>query len=175
MGAAQRFLEAVSEYVGVVAAFLIIPLLAIVTYEVAMRYGFNAPTVWAFEATTLLYGMHFVLSFAYTHKHNGHVAIDVIESRFPAKARTVLRIIVNLVLFLPTVGLLAIWSVIYAGDSWGNWERASTSWAPPLYPFKTIMAIGLVLLFTQGVAKLLGDIHALKHPKGENQTGEVSE
>ena len=30
-----------------------------------MRYGFNAPTIWAFEATIFLYGVHFMLSFAY--------------------------------------------------------------------------------------------------------------
>ena len=162
MGGVQRFLDALSEYVGVAGALLIIPLLGVVSYEVAMRYGFNAPTIWAFEATTLIYGMHFILSFAYAHKHDTHVAIDVIENRLPPKTRLVLRLIVNCVLFLPTVGLLAIWSVIYASDSWGNLELASTSWAPPLYPFKTIMAIGLILLFGQGIVKLLGDIRALK-------------
>ena len=162
MGAVQRFLEAISEYAGVLAAFLIIPMLVVIVFEVAMRYGFNAPTVWAFEATTLLYGMHFVLCFAYTHKHNGHVAIDVLESRMRMKYRLILRIIVNIGLFLPTVTLLAVWCVIYAGDSWGNWERASTSWAPPLYPFKTVMAIGMLLLLGQGVAKLIADFSELK-------------
>lgn len=175
MDAAQRFIETLTEYVGVVAALLIIPLLVVVSYEVVMRYGFNAPTMWAFEATTLIYGVHFVLSFAYAHKHNSHVAIDVIENRFPAKFRMVLRLIVNCVLFLPTVGLLAIWSIIYAADSWGNWELASTSWAPPLYPFKTIMAIGLVLLFAQGLAKLFGDIRSLKDFGGQSDAEGVSE
>ena len=171
MGAVQRFLEAISEYAGVLAAFLIIPMLAVIVFEVVMRYGFNAPTVWAFEATTLIYGMHFVLCFAYTHKHNGHVAIDVLESRMRMKYRLILRLIVNIGLFLPTTGLLAIWCVIYAGDSWGNWEKASTSWAPPLYPFKTIMAFGMILLFTQGLARLIGDMGELK--KIKNQTADV--
>ncbi len=111
--------------------------------------------------TTLIYGMHFMLGFAYTHKHDGHVAIDVFESRLPKRPRTILRIIVNLVVFTPTVGLLAVWSVIYAATSWQNWERASTSWAPPLYPFKTVMAIGFVLLFLQGISKLIHDFRSL--------------
>ena len=157
MGAAQRFFENLSEYVGICAAFLILPLLLVVTYEVIARYGFNAPTVWAFEATTLIYGVHFVLSFAYTHKHGGHVAIDVIESRLPPKLRAGVRIFANLFLFLPTTGLLSIWGVIYCADSWKNWELASTSWAPPLYPFKTLMAVGFILLFLQGLAKLIDD------------------
>jgi len=173
MGTVQRFLEAISEYAGVLAAFLIIPMLVVIVFEVIMRYGFNAPTVWAFEATTLIYGMHFVLCFAYTHKHNGHVAIDVLESRLRKKFRIALRIIVNTVLFLPTTGLLAAWSVIYAGDSWGNWERASTSWAPPLYPFKTIMAIGMIMLFGQGLALLIRDCGEWKSLKKNPSEFEV--
>lgn len=177
MGAVQRFLENLSEYVGVVAAFLIVPLILVVTYEVIARYGFNSPTIWAFEATTLIYGVHFVLSLAYTHKHDGHVAIDVIQSRLPPKLQIWVRIFANVFLFLSTMGLLSVWAIIYAADSWKNWELASTSWAPPLYPFKTIMAVGLVLLFLQGVAKLIVDVRALrKHhedsstPNAENQS-----
>ncbi len=157
----EKSIDGLNERVGRLTSYLAIPLIVVVVYEVFMRYLFNSPTVWGFEATTFIYGMHFVLGFAYTHKQNGHVAIDVFESRLPIKPRTILRIIVNLALFIPTVGLLAYSSVIYAATSWQNWERASTSWAPPLYPFKTIMAIGFILLFLQGIAKLIGDFRAL--------------
>ena len=154
-----------NEKVGYYTAFLSLPLIVVVAYEVVMRYLFNAPTVWAFEATTFIYGVHFMLGFAYTHKHNGHVAIDIFEARLPHKPRTMMRLIVNLVLFMPTIGLLSAWSVTYAIDSWQNWERASTSWAPPLYPFKTIMAIGFVLLFLQGIAKFSADLRSLRNPE----------
>jgi len=158
----EKSINSLNEKVGYFTSFLVIPLVVVVAYEVVMRYLFNAPTVWAFEATTFIYGVHYMLGIAYTHKHDGHVAIDVFEARLPQKARTVLRVIVNLILFMPTVGLLSAWSVIYAATSWQNWERASTSWAPPLYPFKTVMAIGFILLFLQGVAKLIADIRALR-------------
>ena len=164
----EQSINGLNERVGRITSYLAIPLILVVVYEVMMRYLFNSPTVWGFEATTFIYGMHFVLGFAYTHKHNGHVAIDVFESRLPFKPRTILRIIVNLVLFVPTVGLLAYQSVIYAASSWQNWEKASTSWAPPLYPFKTIMAIGFILLFLQGIAKLIGDFRSLKAPETED-------
>ena len=158
----EQSINGLNERVGRWTSFLAIPLIVVVVYEVLMRYLFNSPTVWGFEATTFIYGMHFILGFAYTHKHDGHVAIDIFESRLQFRPRTILRVIVNLVLFVPTVGLLAVWSVIYASTSWQNWERASTSWAPPLYPFKTIMAIGFILLFLQGIAKLIADIRSLK-------------
>jgi len=169
----RKFAQAIdtlNENAGYYSAFLVLPLLCVVSYEVIMRYGFNAPTSWGFEATTFLYGVHFVLGLGYTHKHNGHVAIDVFEVRLATRTRTLLRIAVNLIIFIPTMGLISIWSVIYAGTAWMQGELASSSWAPPLYPFKTLMAIGFVLLFLQGIAKLIHDFHHLNQPafSGEN-------
>lgn len=158
----ERSIDALNEKIGLLTSYLALPLIGVVAWEVVMRYIFNAPTYWAFEATTFLYGVHFVLGFAYTHKHDGHVAIDVFESRLPQRPRAFLRLATNLVIFIPTMGLIAIWSVIYAISSWKELERASTSWAPPIYPFKTIMAVGFVLLFLQGVSKLIKDFRSLR-------------
>jgi len=162
MQSVARAIDALNEKVGLLTSYLALPLIGVVAWEVVMRYVFNAPTIWAFETTTFIYGMHFALGFAYTHKHDGHVAIDIFEARLPRRSRTILRLIANGVIFMPTMGMMAIWSVIYAATSWQNWERASSSWAPPLYPFKTVMAIGFVLLFLQGVAKLIDDFRSLR-------------
>jgi len=137
----------------------------VVTFEVMMRYGFDAPTTWAFEMTTFLYGMHYMLTLGYAHKYDGHVAIDVFEARLADRPRAILRIVSNLVIFIPTVGMLTVWSVLYASTSWQLWERASSSWAPPVYPYKTVMAIGFVLLFLQGIAKLIQDVRILRSRK----------
>jgi len=162
MASIDRAFDALNERVGVCTSYLVLPLIGVVAYEVVMRYGFNAPTTWGFEMTTFLYGVHFILTLGFAHKHDGHVAIDIFEARLPKKPRTILRIIANLVLFIPTVGLLAVWSVLYAKTSWMDWERASSSWAPAVYPYKTIMALGFILLFLQGVAKLIQDFRALR-------------
>jgi TRAP-type mannitol/chloroaromatic compound transport system permease small subunit len=159
----SQSIDALNEKIGVYSSYLVLPLVGVVVYEVFMRYVFDAPTSWGFEMTTFLYGVHFMLALAYAHKHDGHVSIDVFESRFPVKVRTKLRIISNLVIFIPTIGLLTIWAIKYAITSWGFWERASSSWAPAIYPYKTLMAIGFVLLFLQGLAKLIQDFGALRN------------
>jgi TRAP-type mannitol/chloroaromatic compound transport system permease small subunit len=158
----DRAIDALNEKVGFYTAYLILPLIGVVAYEVLMRYAFDAPTSWGFEMTTFIYGVHFILTLGFAHKHDGHVSIDVFEARLPKKTRTILRIISNLVLFVPTIGMLTIWSVLYAKTSWLGWERASSSWAPPVYPYKTLMALGFFLLFLQGVAKLIQDFRALR-------------
>ncbi|MDH3359996.1 MAG: TRAP transporter small permease subunit [Desulfobulbaceae bacterium] len=155
-------IDNLNEKIGLYASFLVLPLIIVIVFEVFMRYGLNAPTSWAFELTVFLYGLHYSFAMAYAHKHNTHVAIDVFESRLSEKSRLVLRIITNAVLFLPTIGMLTVYMCIMAANSWQQWEHASSSWAPAIYPFKTLMAIGFILFFLQGLAKLIKDIRLLK-------------
>ncbi len=156
-------IDALNEKVGFYSSYLVLPLLGVVGWEVLMRYLFNAPTSWAFELTVFIYGVHYSLTLGYAHKHDIHVCIDVFESRLAPRPRTILRIVANLVLFIPAIGLLAWYSCDLAATSWNEWERASSSWAPALYPYKTLMAIGFVLFFLQGIAKLVYDIRSLKN------------
>ncbi|MBM9603315.1 TRAP transporter small permease subunit [Desulfopila inferna] len=158
-----RIIDAVTEFVGFYSAYLILPLIGIVSYEVFMRYAIGAPTSWAFEMTVFVYGVHYMLALSYAHKHDGHVAIDVFQARLPEKSRRYVNIIANLVMFLPTIGLLTVWSFIYAASSWGMGERASSSWGPIIYPYKMIMAVGFLLFFLQGVAKLINDFRSLRN------------
>ncbi len=155
-------IDTLNEKIGFYASYIVLPLITVVVWEVIMRYGFNAPTSWAFELTVFLYGIHFCFALAYALKHDTHVAIDVFESRLPQKPRLKLRIFTNAVLFLPTIGMLSFYICVMAVNSWQQWEHASSSWAPPVYPLKTLMAIGFILFLLQGVAKLIQDIRSLK-------------
>ena len=155
-------IDTFNEKFGFYASYLVLPLIIVVVFEVFMRYAFNAPTSWAFELTVFLYGVHFCFALAYAHKHNTHVAIDVFESRLSKKSRVILRIVTNAIMFLPAIGLLTFYMCVMAASSWQQWEHASSSWAPAIYPFKTLMAIGFFLFFLQGIAKLIQDIRSLK-------------
>lgn len=158
----SRAIDALNEKIGFYSAYLVLPLIVVVVYEVFMRYAFNAPTSWGFEMTVFLYGMHFMLALGDTHRANGHVQIDIFESRLQPNNRTKLRIFTNLVLFIPTMGCMMIWSIKYAATSWSMLERASSSWGPAIYPYKAVMAVGFVLFFLAGVSKLLQDFRALR-------------
>lgn len=164
MNPIEKGINALNEQVGYWTSFLMIPLLAVVAFEVFMRYAFNSPTSFVFELTMFIYGIHYMLGLGYTYKHNTHVCIDVILARLPKKPQAAIRIFSHLVLYLPTMGLLAVGAVLYAADSWVNWERASTSWAPALYPQKTIMAIGFILILLQGFVKIIEDWRILRQP-----------
>lgn len=142
---------------GEVTSLLVIPLLLVVIYEVFMRYVFNAPTVWGFEATTFLYGIHYMFGLSYTDVTGGHVKVDIFTSRARGRTQAFISALTTLVLFLPVMTCLTFWSFTFALSSVAGREVNSTSWAPPIYPFKMIMAFTLLFLLFQGISNLIRD------------------
>ncbi len=147
---------------GEISALLALPLLVVVVYEVIMRYAFNAPTTWGFEATTFLYGIHYMLGLAYCDVYGGHVRVDIFSSRLPRRAQGVIGVLTNLVFFMPVMVLLTIASWKYALTSIAGRELNPTSWAPPVYPIKTLMAIAFSFLLIQGFSNLIHNIRVLQ-------------
>ena len=60
-GRIDRFTDAI----GFAVAWLNVPLVLAVAYEVIARYFFNAPTIWAYDVTYMLYAAIFMLGAAY--------------------------------------------------------------------------------------------------------------
>lgn len=146
---------------GEITSMLILPLLAVVIYEVIMRYGFNTPTSWGFEATVFLYGTHYMLGVAYTDVKKGHVQVDIFTSMASKKVRAALGALTTLVLFLPVMVCMTIASSKFAWTSIQGLERNSTSWAPPIYPIKVIMAVCFFFILLQGISNLIKDLQVL--------------
>ncbi len=53
-------------------------------WEVVARYCFNAPTVWAYDMTFMLYGTFFMLGSAYTLLRGGHIRTDSLYAQMVA-------------------------------------------------------------------------------------------
>jgi TRAP-type mannitol/chloroaromatic compound transport system permease small subunit len=158
----SKKLEQITRKEGEITSFLIYPLLAIVVYEVFMRYAFNAPTSWGFEATTFFYGLHYMFGLAYTDVNDGHVRVDIFTALTSQKIQAIIKVITNLAFFMPVMSFMTLWSFKFAYVSTMGLEVNSTSWAPPIWPLKILMAVCFLFLFLQGIANLIKDINSLK-------------
>lgn len=152
-------ITAFNRKVGEYTALLMLPMLFVAVYEVFARYLFNAPTIWGFELTIFIYGVHFILGYAYTDCFDGHVRVDVFTQRMQPRAKAMLEIIALLVIFFPFMTLMTIYAGKFAFIAASTSELASTSWAPPIWPVKILMAAGFLLLWLQGLGHLLKNLH----------------
>ena len=158
MRALVNFIDAISERTGKIFSWLIIPIIVIVVYEVVLRKGFNAPTIWAFELTTILYGVHFMLGGPYTLLHKGHISIDLIHSRFSPKLRAYIDVF-TYILFFFLFNIVLLWmGTKFAWTSIEMLEKSASPWRPPIYPIKAVIPITFFLLILQGLSKFIRDL-----------------
>jgi len=149
-------IDAVSEITGKVMIWLVVVLTGVIGYEIFSRYFFNAPTMWAFDLSYMIGGTFFLMGEAWTLKKQQHVRIDIFYNRFSPRGRAIIDTFFYLLFFFPLwAGLL--WALIpYVQFSWELGERSMQGyWQPIIYPFKTVMPIGVFLLLLQGGAEFL--------------------
>jgi len=147
---------------------MVLGMVGVIIYEVILRYLFVAPTSWAHEASTMLYGSFCLLAGAYTLLYRGHVRMDALYRLLPRRGKagfdcfTGLLTIIFLVLFL--------WVAIdFAAHSWAMQEFSPRStWAPPLYPFKSMIPLAVLLILLQAIVTFIRDLSVLLQlKKGE--------
>ncbi|MBZ8132698.1 hypothetical protein CLD20_05385 [Afifella sp. IM 167] len=159
---ATEFLDIPGRIVGKAAAWLIVPMIGALVYEVVARYGFNSPTMWAYDATFMLYGALFMLGAAYTLGQDRHVRADFLFNVLPPRWQGVIDGVMILFLFFPAMFFFTEATFIYARTSWMQGERIPTSpMMPIIYPLKAVMPITGALLLVQGVSELLKSCYCI--------------
>jgi TRAP-type mannitol/chloroaromatic compound transport system permease small subunit len=156
-----RAIDRFTERSGLWFAWLLVPLLAAVAWEVVARYVFDAPTRWAYEAIYMLYAALFMLGAAYGLRVGAHVRTDFLWERWSPRTRAAIEIVAYLALFFPGMLLFFVAGAEATWDSWRANERsADTSWMPPLWPLKALVPLSSLLLMVQGLSEVLKSLHS---------------
>ncbi len=70
-------IDSFTEKTGKFISWISLLLVAVIGYDVIMRYLFNSSSAAAFETEWHLFAALFLLGMAYTLKHDKHVRVDV--------------------------------------------------------------------------------------------------
>jgi len=155
-------IENLGIWTGKLASWLLPVLIACIVYNVFMRYALNAPTIWSFDISYMLGGTMYLLGLAWVLQRDENVRVDIISSRFPRKTRLIIDLVMNISLFVPLILFLSLISLRTTIHSWKIQELASTTiFYPPLYPLRTIITIGLILLLLQGIVNIARSLRQL--------------
>ena len=157
-----QFVDKLNGLVGGFAAWLVIPLMLVVLFEVTARRFFNAPTTWAYDTLWMLYSMNFLLGGAFTLLRKGHIRIDIIQDTFSPRVKLIFDTLIYGIVFLVPCVILTWSSANYAWESWSMGENLSTtSWIFPAGPIKSILPLAFFLLGLQSVGEIVRNLNAL--------------
>jgi TRAP-type C4-dicarboxylate transport system permease small subunit len=126
----------------------------VLTYSVATRYFFKAPTDWQDEASVfMLVGVTFFCT-AWVQGQRGHIGIEALASLLPARVNAVRLFVVDL--------LSLAFCAFFAWKSWSLFHEAlvdgqttSSTFAPPLWIPYSMMAAGMTILTLQLIVQVL--------------------
>jgi TRAP-type mannitol/chloroaromatic compound transport system permease small subunit len=161
---AIRALDRVALWSGRIVAWLIVPMVLCLSYEVAARYLFDAPTIWAYDMTYMLYGTFFMLGSAYTLLRKGHIRTDSFYANWSVRRQGVVDAVCYALFFFPGIIAFTVVGWDYFARSFAQGERIVTSpWMPIVYPFKFVIPLAMALLLLQGVSEFLKSVWAARH------------
>lgn len=84
----STLLEMIDRVLVIIAATTTIAVMVIVTCDVAMRYLFVRPIVWAYDVVSLyMMATLFFLALPYSLRQHTHISVDVLVHRIPVRIR----------------------------------------------------------------------------------------
>lgn len=158
-----RIIDKFTDTTGTWVAWLNVPLMVVVVWEVVARYAFNAPTIWSFDVTYMLYAAIFMLGSAYALHKGAHIRTDFFFEKWSIRTKGTIDSIAYIVFFFPAifVFLLVSW-----GEGWYAFQinelSEQTPWRPILWPFKMVVPLTCLLLLIQGVSETIKSVWAMR-------------
>ena len=150
-----------NDILGRVFSVLVLGILGVILCEVVLRRIFNRPQIWTQDLTVLLFACYIILICAYGFQKKAFVAVDVLYARLKPLAQNILHLITYLVFFVPFVFVLVPESFGFFIRSYVSGERGYSVWAPPAWPVKLALFVGMTLLALQGISEMLKCINGI--------------
>ena len=160
---AVRAIDRFTDFTGTLVAWLNVPLALAISYEVVARYAFDAPTIWAYDVSYMLYGTIFMLGCAFALHKGAHIRTDFLYDRWSVKTKGMIDAISYIVFFFPSffVFMLVGWEEGFYAFSI-NETSEQTPWRPILWPLKMVIAASCALLLIQGVSETIKSLYAAR-------------
>ncbi len=165
----QKIIDAINEFFGKFASYLIIIIMLIGTLEVVSRYFFNRPTIWAWGINVQLFAFVVIMSGAASYRNGYFINVEVFYNRFPIR----LKLVVNVLTFMFASALCSVliwqgWIAFFL--AWQTNEHYTSYFQAPSYPVKFLVPLGGFLLLMQSINELIRPFLSRKSGKcGKDQ------
>lgn len=143
-------------WMGYLSAILIVICTGALTYEVIVRYFFNAPTSWSLEFNIFMLIASTFLAAAFTQIKRGHVGIGLLDTIMSERWNRRRFLCADLVsLALCAFISFYTWKFFYM--VWDQGWVTESPWAPKLWIPYFFMAFGLTSLCIQYVVQIVDE------------------
>ena len=150
-------IDYISLKTGRATMYLVFVMMFILILSFVTRNIINIPLIWIIEMAQFVMTGYYLLGGGYSMLTDDHVRMDLIYSKLKDKTKALLDSLTSVFLVFYLVVLLigSISSLTYTLET--N-QRLFTAWAPYVWPIKSIMTFGILLMLLQSIAIFFKDI-----------------
>ena len=150
-------IDYISLKTGRATMYLVFVMMFILILSFVTRNIINIPLIWIIEMAQFVMTGYYLLGGGYSMLTDDHVRMDLIYSKLKDKTKALLDSLTSVFLVFYLVVLLigSISSLTYTIET-NQW--LFTAWAPYVWPIKSIMTFGILLMLLQSIAIFFKDI-----------------
>ena len=152
-----KFIDYISLKTGRATMYLVFVMMFILILSFVTRNIINIPLIWIIEMAQFVMTGYYLLGGGYSMLADDHVRMDLIYSKLKDKTKALLDSLTSvfLVFYLVVLFYGSISSLTYTIET--N-QRLFTAWAPYVWPIKSIMTFGILLMLLQSIAIFFKDL-----------------
>ena len=153
---AATLLDRVNDAVGRFVCWFGLAMVVLQFTIVLARYVFGLSSIAAGESVLYLHASLFMLGAGYALLVDAHVRVDIFYAKATPRGRATIDILGHLLLLIPSVTALLVWSWPSVRNAWAIREGAiSVGGIPASFLLKSLIPAFCVLLLIQSIACLL--------------------
>lgn len=185
----SNWIDRTNSIIGHVVMYGVYVLMAILLWS-SISKTFFMPVNWTLEMAQFAMVGYYMLGGPYALLSGANVRMDLFYGTWSAHRKAAIDTITVffLIFYLSVLFYGALGSTSYSLGYWGTepvsyfaglitgteeigrLERSSTAWRPYIWPIKTIMVVGLLLMLMQAVSELIKDVALLLNYTKSEQT-----
>lgn len=151
-GRIGRGLELVVEWTGLLAMWIILAMVLLISTNVILRYMFSVGPVSLQELEWHLMAPAAMIGCSYTLRHHGHVRVDFFYERFPPRAQAVVNLVAAAGLLIASIFIVKL-SLDFVFQAYQIGEGSPDPGGLPYrFLLKAVIPLGFALLAMQAAA-----------------------
>jgi len=155
-----KYVDGFNRIVGRIMTYGIFVMVGILLWS-SISKTFFMPSLWTLESAQFMMVAYYILGGAYAIQLNANVRMDLFYGEWSVKTRAWVDAftVFFLIFFLGVLLYGGIESTLYSLE-YG--QRTRTAWRPYLWPIKSLMCVGFLMMILQSVSQLIKDIATIR-------------
>ena len=149
--------DSICERVGRFVMYGIFLMMFLLILSFITRNIINFPLMWIIEMAQFTITAYYLLGGGYSMLADDHVRMDLFYGKLSKKGKAKMDIFTSffLIFYLAILFFGSITSLIYTIETK---QKLFTAWAPYVWPIKTIMSFGILLMLLQSFSMFFKDL-----------------